>query len=38
VDGTTLRAELVHSLPMTITEQNDNVNGVDWRPTATRSS
>jgi hypothetical protein len=23
-------AELIHALPMTITENNDNVNGVDW--------
>jgi hypothetical protein len=23
-------AELVHTLPMTITEENDNINGVDW--------
>jgi hypothetical protein len=26
----TLRAELVHGLPMSITEANDNINGVDW--------
>lgn len=23
-------AELIHALPMTITEENDNINGVDW--------
>jgi len=25
-----LRAELVHALPITITEDNDNINGIDW--------
>lgn len=25
-----LRAELIHALPMTITEDNDNLNGIDW--------
>lgn len=23
-------AELIHALPMTVSEQNDNINGVDW--------
>lgn len=26
----TLRAELIHGLPMTITAANDNINGIDW--------
>ena len=29
-DELTLRLELLHGLPMTVTEDNDNINGVDW--------
>ena len=29
-DPIELQAELIHALPMTISEDNDNINGIDW--------
>jgi hypothetical protein len=30
-DAIELQAELIHALPMTISEDNDNINGIDWQ-------
>jgi hypothetical protein len=29
-DAMQIEAELIHALPMTISEDNDNINGIDW--------